>query len=609
MSMPDAIQPTLLQKLNRTPMRDLVRGRITSRLDYKTKLAAADLPDSIKSLIQRVVRKTKLWSLEKADVANELIAHFIDGLDSGASAGQLIESFGDQRQAARLIRRAKKRNRPIVWHIFRAIFRAVGLLVVIYLGMTGYFFMGRPSPKTDYIAILNGPMEKVPLDQRAWPLYRQVILNVGMKSNDDIAHLSDLLLAKPDSGKWPAARDWVQAHQSDLKLIREAAEKPIMGFVLGPHGSAYDPQLWSFTQNDSSLWSGSLISVLLPYLNDLRILTYALDTDAKLACQQGDSQRFMQDITAMIHMADQIQGHDFLVTDLVAIGLRSQGVDEIDAVLIKFPSLLSDAELQQLAHRLAKPDNDSELINFHGEQFMFRDLLQRMYTDDGSGNGRFTPTGIEFLQSLGTPHDFQPPQSPALKLAGPMMMLAASRKDLLDADDALINFADANLHRPLRDADWSAYQQRVDQMRSSLIKSIRYALVLVIAPSLERTQWTAERYLGRRDGVLVALALEVYRRHNGHYPQTLNELTPLLLPSVPSDRITGEPVHYRIVDEQPIVYSVGVDRKDDGGRPPKIVGNRSAVNDAAKWNIPKGQFVPDGDWILYPQTKFDVDDD
>jgi hypothetical protein len=159
----------------------------------------------------------------------------------------------------------------------------------------------------------------------------------------------------------------------------------------------------------------------------------------------------------------------------------------------------------------------------------------------------------------------------------------------------------------MRETNWPQYAHLVDDMHTSLLKSVRYALVLMLAPSLEATQKSAEHYLGHRDGVLVGLALEAYRRQHGEYPKSLDELTPLLLPAVPADRIDGEPVRYRIVDGKPLVYSVGVDRKDDGGRPAKtgMILNPQA---AAQWNIPDKQHIPDGDWILYPQSKFAVDE-
>jgi hypothetical protein len=344
-----------------------------------------------------------------------------------------------------------------------------------------------------------------------------------------------------------------------------------------------------------------LISVLLPHLNRLRSVAVMIKNDAILAHNRGNSAQFLR--------AGQLHG-DFLISDLVGVGIRNIALNQIELTLVQTPKLLSDSDLQGLAHNLARQSSAADLIGFQNERMLFYDSVQRMYTDDGHGNGRLTPAGIEFLGSLGTALYSQtfPPQSAISRIVGPMAMLVTSRReDLLQTYDSLFNLAESNLQRPMRDADWAGYHQRLDQMHASLLESIRYALVLVIAP-LERTPRTAECYLGHRDGVLVGLALEAYRRQHGEYPKSLDELTPLLLPAVPADRITGEPVRYRTVDGQPLVYSVGVDRKDDGGRPARV-GSRHALNAAAQWNLAKNQPIPDGDWILYPQSKFEDDTD
>ena len=64
-------------------------------------------PREIKELIEHVVRRTRLWRSEKTDIARELIAHFADGLEAEETASDLIAAFGDQCQAAKLMRRAK----------------------------------------------------------------------------------------------------------------------------------------------------------------------------------------------------------------------------------------------------------------------------------------------------------------------------------------------------------------------------------------------------------------------------------------------------------------------------------------------------------------------
>ncbi len=65
-----------------------------------------------------------------------------------------------------------------------------------------------------------------------------------------------------------------------------------------------------------------------------------------------------------------------------------------------------------------------------------------------------------------------------------------------------------------------------------------------------------------------ACALERYRLAHGNYPGSLPELVPTYLDKVPLDIINGQPLTYRRTDSGKfILYSVGLDGKDDGGKP------------------------------------------
>jgi hypothetical protein len=63
----------------------------------------------------------------------------------------------------------------------------------------------------------------------------------------------------------------------------------------------------------------------------------------------------------------------------------------------------------------------------------------------------------------------------------------------------------------------------------------------------------------------VALALRLYRKGHGRYPEDLQALAPKFLPSVPSDPYDGKPLRYRKLQKGFKVWSVGGNRKDDGG--------------------------------------------
>jgi hypothetical protein len=64
-----------------------------------------------------------------------------------------------------------------------------------------------------------------------------------------------------------------------------------------------------------------------------------------------------------------------------------------------------------------------------------------------------------------------------------------------------------------------------------------------------------------------ALAAEGYRQtHDGRWPEKLSDLTPHPLPELLLDPYDGKPLRYSIQDQSVVIYSVGPDLLDDGGR-------------------------------------------
>jgi len=66
---------------------------------------------------------------------------------------------------------------------------------------------------------------------------------------------------------------------------------------------------------------------------------------------------------------------------------------------------------------------------------------------------------------------------------------------------------------------------------------------------------------------LTAVALEQFRAgHNNRYPAILSELTPDYLSATPLDPFDGQPLRYRQQGAGYVLYSIGPDLKDDGGK-------------------------------------------
>jgi hypothetical protein len=63
------------------------------------------------------------------------------------------------------------------------------------------------------------------------------------------------------------------------------------------------------------------------------------------------------------------------------------------------------------------------------------------------------------------------------------------------------------------------------------------------------------------------LACKIHKNQTGHYPENLEALVPEFLDKVPVDPFTGKPLIYRVQEDGGvIIYSVGSNEKDDGGR-------------------------------------------
>lgn len=609
-------QPSLVRRLLRTPLRGLWRGRVgptTGPRTVQSVLAAPNLPAPAADLIARVARRTRLWRSEQIDVATELVAHFADGLDAGTPLDDLLARFGDERRAARLIRRAKRRNRPLLWQAWRVLCYGFLAICLSYALLATYYFAGRPTPSVDYVAELNKPVLSTPETQRAWPLYRQAILDLHLtSSNAKDQKRQDLrrtLDARPGSKRWPATLAWLGEHRADLDVIHRAADRPHLGFVLGPGGSADDPALFPTFPHSAG---PSMFDVIMPALNPLREIAVALTADAAAATEAGDRARFLRDARSLLALADQVREHPSLVAQLVSVSIRSLAYDAIDRALASpHVTMLTDGDLRDLAHRLAAgPQTSADLFDFRYERMFFHDSIQRMYTAGGPGGGHLTPEGIRFIDhvigaSIGTGAT---PAATAFRTAvqPASLLLVAPRDEILNRYDGLLDRAEALLHEPVRDADWTSWNTDAAFARETLLTSVRNFPIAILLPSLNRIPVTAERCLAFRDGVLCGIALETYHRHHDStYPPDLNALVPGLLPAVPVDRVTGDPLHYTLKAGRPVVYSVGVDRTDNGGTPPvKGETNRGG------WDAGLGSPANlHGDWVLYPKPEEPPKDD
>jgi len=139
----------------------------------------------------------------------------------------------------------------------------------------------------------------------------------------------------------------------------------------------------------------------------------------------------------------------------------------------------------------------------------------------------------------------------------------------------------------------AAYQKDMDNLMSETSKTVRgWGLAKTIAKSVLGTPRMRRRHTTRLVGNLmvsmwmpslnraqelylqvemrmhlarVAMAMAAYKADKGSYPAKLADLVPAYIKKIPQDIFSGKPLVYKRTDKGYLLYSVGINLKDDGG--------------------------------------------
>jgi hypothetical protein len=91
-------------------------------------------------------------------------------------------------------------------------------------------------------------------------------------------------------------------------------------------------------------------------------------------------------------------------------------------------------------------------------------------------------------------------------------------------------------------------------------------LISLMLPAVDKVIDAEDRAHQYFDTLVVAYALAWYQRTQGRYPDSLAKLAPNYLTAVPGDLFSGRELVYRPAADGFLLYSVGVNGADDGGR-------------------------------------------
>jgi len=528
----------------------------------KSKVTDAELqnlPACVQEYIKLVIKKMRYRKKVRIEVMAELAAHFEDELrdcktdeEKEQKAQKLIEQFGDAKLLAILLRRAKKRCRPLWRTVLVRAFQAVSVFLIIYLI---WFSSGRPAITVDYIAECN-KLTRPSADEslNAAPLYQKAVelLEQHLKSSDKIL---DLMLSKKyedaNSEQKQPVEKWLTDNKEILDLVVAGTKKPYW---------------W---QNYKSTCGSDMMGVLAPHLNEYRNLAYSLCWRAQFRAQGNRSEEAFDDIKSCCRFGRNVRkGDKSLVEQLIGIAIEAKSVQTLRSILGEHQiDSAASAQLQKDFEQMITGENF--VISFKAEKLCWYDRIQRCFTEGGLGGGHPYPPAFrkmaEIYQGINVKKNWFADYCENLGTAISFLLgLSPGRTETLKSVNGLHDFLDSEfaLKTPAQVQTQKAeIDKRVKQLTG------RNFLIRLTVPAFEKVFEISSRLKTEVEATTTIIALLRYKQDKGQYPQNLDELKQAgYIKEIPIDPFSDKPLVYKKTDENFILYSVGLNFKDDGGQ-------------------------------------------
>jgi hypothetical protein len=355
-------------------------------------------------------------------------------------------------------------------------------------------------------------------------------------------------------GDFALVVEWLKDNEEPLALVAAGTRRPYCYLPLvGPAGAG-------------------LLEILLPAAQATRSAARLLMARAMLEIGEGKIADAEQDLLSCHRLARLYGRTPFLIPALVAIAVDALACHG-DARLMDFGHLSAERALayQQELRKLAPLPAMADAVD-KSERFSFLDSVSLLARDRLSPVGALGLLGSYFQSEIEKffSHRSAINWDDALiigneqfdkAVAAARLATFAERKKALEKLDERLRSMTSDLK-----GEKFAASLRVAMARKDMGRLMGRLLTVMLMPALEAA-FEAENRSHIRDALgQLGFALAAYRADHGAYPDNLNELTPKYISQVPKDLYSDQPFHYQRQGAGFLLYSVGSNCVDEGGR-------------------------------------------
>jgi len=580
-----------------------------------------NLPTCAAEFIKLVIKKMRYRKKVRLDVQAELGAHFEDELrdcktneEKEQKAQRLIEDFGDVNLLGVLLRRAKKRCRPLWRTIVARTFQTIGVLILCFILYCIYISLGKPTIWVNYVEemtriarpVADESLNAAPIYRRAIDAYkeppeikREVVdpfaSMLGMPSMGDSSkyvpksraerktrepRMEKVSLLVAISNKdWiddlnedelSALKQWISNNSEAINFFKQASQRP---------------HCWWKREAKDNL----VLNILLPELSPLRNIAKMMVWQSKLKAHNGHIEEAFDDLLVCYRAGRHFKGPRLLIEQLVGIAIQALSTRNVLAILTN--QEVDSQLLRNLQIRLEKlMAEDTYTISYEVERFCVLDFIQRCYTNNGRGSGHMIPGRVqEFMHAA--EEAFLPPAFL------PSLAVSIASADRCQVSRKFEKFY-STFEKCATKTPWQLHKEcfdfEMDLDNWSTLKKARYWPASWLLPALGGINRAAYRHKTQVEAVITTLAVIRFKQSTGNYPENLEELVVTgYLKKIPLDPFSDKSLVYKKTDGNFILYSVGLNFKDDGGqvyrgkegKKPHLWDNE--FGDAVFWPMPR----------------------
>jgi hypothetical protein len=285
---------------------------------------------------------------------------------------------------------------------------------------------------------------------------------------------------------------------------------------------------------------------------DLRVSAALLKVDAAVRAHDGDIDESLESVRTGLNVGRSLGDDPFLLCQLIRIACGSIAVKTLERTLGQGEP--SNTPLIKVAKQLAREEAEIGPAIRTALRAARAELLLVL---EKITNGELS------VEELALSRRDSSLKGTVYRWAWERPVVSLNRRTLLRFMSPLIPLVE--IPRSQRALVLDEFNQELANAKRTIHATSVIAWRLL--PAVPKILDAHDRYQAILRTARVAIAVERYRlaHKDRQWPECLDQLVPSFLDKVPTDPFDDQPIRYRRVGKDVVIYSVGLDGVDDGG--------------------------------------------